>query len=110
VESIPFLLLSGKADVGVYVEDLYQRSYAYDEAAKQLRVLVYSPPIPQFPFAVREGLDTASIAVLREALSRIDGSSAFGHEFLAELRIDRISRADDASYDEFRAYYQSVKR
>ncbi|MBN2875439.1 MAG: phosphate/phosphite/phosphonate ABC transporter substrate-binding protein [Spirochaetales bacterium] len=110
VESIPFLVDNGKADVGVYVEDLYQRSPAYDQVMTRLRVIARSPPIPQFPFAVSLALDTPFREALGRALGDLDGSDDFERTFLRELRIDRVERADDASYDEFRAYYLSVTR
>lgn len=110
VESIPFLVLSGKVDVGVYVEDLYVRSPTYGAAARRLRVLAYSPPIPQFPFVARAGLDPAIVDAVRSALSRIDGSGDFGRAFLEELRIEKVAACDDGAYDDFRSFYMKAKQ
>jgi phosphonate transport system substrate-binding protein len=109
VESIPFLVVNGKADAGVFVEDLYLRSPTYDAAMARLRILVKSPPIPQFPFAVKKSMDPGLVKALEKALSEFDGSTEDERSFLYELRLDKIITADDASYDEFSVFYKEMQ-
>jgi len=109
VESIPFLVVNGKADAGVFVEDLYMRSPTYDAAMARLRILVKSPPIPQFPFVVKKGMDASTVQTLKETLSGIDGSSEEERSFLYELKLDRFMSADDASYDAFSIFYKEMQ-
>ncbi len=109
VESIPFLVVNGKADAGVFVEDLYLRSPTYDAAMARLRILVKSPPIPQFPFAVKKSMDPGLVKALEKALSEFDGSTEDERSFLYELRLDKIITADDASYDEFSVFLKKCR-
>ncbi len=108
VEAIPFMVINGKADVGLFAEDTYARSSVYEATKDQLRVLARSVDIPQFPFAVRTTMDKTQRERIQSALAAIDGSSEFENNFLRELKLDRLVAADDGDYAEFRDYYQKL--
>ncbi len=105
VEAIPFMVIEGKADAGVFAEDTYARSSFYESTKDRLRVIARSPEIPQFPFVVRTGLDPALALAISAALGDVDGDSPVERSFLEELKLERIRAADDSDYDEFRAFY-----
>lgn len=110
IEVIPFQVLEGKADAGVFSEDTYAASPAYASTRDQLRVLASSDPIPQFPFMVRSGLDAALAVRIGEALGAIDGDTDRERALLDSLKVERISRMDDASYAAFRAFYRTITK
>ncbi len=110
IESIPFLVLTGRADAGVFVEHKYDGSAAYEKAMHSLRVIARSVPIPQFPFLAASGLDPGAAAAARAALARIDGSNGFERAFLDELGIERVVAVGDDAYDEFSAFYRTMRR
>jgi len=110
IEAIPFMVINGKADVGLFAEDTYARSSVYEATKDKLRVLARSMDIPQFPFAVRSDLDPVLTGKIQAAFAGIDNSSEFGKNFLLELKLDSLALADDGDYQEFRTYYQEVTR
>ncbi|MBN1243392.1 MAG: phosphate/phosphite/phosphonate ABC transporter substrate-binding protein [Spirochaetales bacterium] len=108
VEAIPFLVIEGKADAGVFADDTYARSPVYEATKDRLRVIASSPELPQFPFCARAGLDASLAGAIREALDAIDGDTALERSFLVELKLGRIRSATDSDYDAFRLFYAKL--
>lgn len=109
VESIPFLVDSGKYDVGVYVEDLFRHSAAHDATFARLRIIARSPAIPQYPFIVVTRLPPDTAVAVAEALATFDGSTLQERAVLDELRLTRIVPATDAMYDDFERFYRTMQ-
>jgi len=108
IEAIPFMVINGKTDVGLFAEDTYARSSVYEATKDQLRVLARSVDIPQFPFAVRTNMEKSQLERIQSALAAIDGSSEFESNFLQELKLARLVAATDGDYADFGDYYQKV--
>lgn len=108
VQSLPFLVVNGKADVALFGEDSYARSPVYNSTKDQLRVIAVSPPIPQFPFAAAPDLPPDIKDGLRETLGSISGRDERERTFLKGLVLERMAPAKDEDYAGFLAFYKAA--
>lgn len=104
-ESIPFKVYNRTYDAGVLSEDTLARSSIMDSVMGDLKIILTSSPVPQLVFAVKKDMDKELVNEIQNCLVSIDGSNPGFSEILKELRLERIERADDSSYDSFRILY-----
>jgi len=109
VESIPFKVHNRSFDAGVFSKDAYFRSVIYDNIKNNLKILASSVDIPQFPFAVKKGMNRSLKLRIQSVLASITQSDPDGLRILEALKFDKIEAANDTDYDEFRELYQKTK-
>jgi phosphonate transport system substrate-binding protein len=69
----------------------------------KVRVLGYSDPFPQYPWAMRNSLDEALQERIKQAFYALDDA-----EILAQLKAEGIAPITDADYDVVRNLKQSL--
>ena len=100
-DSIIFGVVNKQFDAGIIRVDSLS-SPQFSSVRDTLRVLSLSPDIPQFPFAVRNNMDSKTEAAIQDVLTGINPENQDDLAVLQDLRIQKISVAQDSDYDSFR--------
>lgn len=105
VDTIIYGVINKTFDAGLLRLDALDLS-PFSGIREQLRVIGRSPEIPQFPFAVKNSMDAATIAAIQEALAALSPDRPEGRQILNGMQVDGIITATDADYDLF---YEQIK-
>ena len=108
-ESIPFKVYNKTYDAGVLSEDTLAMSTIMDSVMDDLKIILTSSSIPQLVFAVKKDMNSELVNKIQNCLVSIDENTSDFSEILKELRLERIERADDSSYDNFRILYMETR-
>lgn len=99
-------ILAGDYEAGAMKHEVYE-----EFAARGLRALAVSPPMPDHLFVTRADLPPADVARLRQALLRLH-EQAGGRDLLKRLHpgLTALVAAKDGDYDALRAIVHAVDR
>jgi len=100
VDSIIFSVLNRQYEIGVIKLEVLE-SPAFDAVRDKVRIISRSGPIPQFPFVVKNTMDPATVARIREVLMALNAENPQDKDILQSLQIHHIVTAEDADYDAF---------
>jgi len=105
VDTIIYGVINKTFDAGLLRLDALDRS-VFNGIREDLRVIGRSPEIPQFPFAVKNSMDAATIAAIQEALAALSPDRPEERQILNGMQVNNIIAATDADYDLF---YEQIK-
>lgn len=108
LDSIIFSVVGRHHDAGVIREDALASS-RFDRVRDQLSVIYTSPNVPQFPFAVKPGMDQRLIDQIVKVLTEINDTTSQGKAMLNALKVKEIIPCADSDYDEFRTIISKHK-
>lgn len=101
VDSIIFGILNREYDAGlIRVDQLEGEQFA--AVRDKLRVLDQSPPIPQFPFVVKNSMNPETARQITEVLLAITPDDPDSEKLLKSLRFEKIIAAQESDYESFR--------
>ncbi len=93
---------------GIRLETLDHKKFA--SIRDELQIISTSPPIPQFPFAVRNDLSWDIKSAFMEAFQEMQSKDPEGKKILDGLGIESFSPASVQEYVDFkRVYYEALK-
>ncbi|MBU1649901.1 MAG: phosphate/phosphite/phosphonate ABC transporter substrate-binding protein [Proteobacteria bacterium] len=105
VDSVIYGVVNKKYDAGLFRFDALELP-AFTEIREQVRVIVRSSEIPQFPFVVKKGMDESTITAIQKTLSELSPDRPEEQEILKGMQVKKIIVATDADYDLF---YEQIK-
>ncbi|MFH1214949.1 MAG: phosphate/phosphite/phosphonate ABC transporter substrate-binding protein [Pseudomonadota bacterium] len=100
-DSIIYSILNKEYDAGVTRVDQLEGEQ-FTTVRGNLRIVDLSPPIPQFPFVVKNDMAPETAAQIKEVLLAISPNDPAGEKLLDSLRFDRIIASQDSDYEPFR--------
>ncbi len=101
LDSITFSVVGRHHDAGVIRQDALA-SARFDRVRDQLAVIYTSPDVPQFPFAVKPGMDQQLVDQIVKVLTEVNDKTPLGRKILNTLKINGIIPCSDNNYDAFR--------
>lgn len=107
-EAIALNVHKGLYDAGVFSEDNLVRSPVLSSIKKDFKIILESPPIPQFPFAVRSDIDPGILKKIQDSIAGIAVTDHRYENFLKQMNLTEIIRIDDSYYDDFRKFYEET--
>lgn len=108
LDSVIFSVAGRHHDAGTIRQDALASS-RFDRVRDQLSVIYTSPDVPQFPFAVKPGMDQKLIEQIVKVLTEISNETPQGGLILRALKIKKIIACADSDYDSFRKIIQQKK-
>ena len=107
MESTIFAVLNGKADACIIRLDAL-RSSKLARYRKQLRVILESPPIPQFPFIVAPDIDPQVSKKIIETLTSLQADDPAVKKLFKTTRITSFQATSAADYRQFEQEYKKA--
>lgn len=105
-DAVALSVVNRKADAGGLSMPIYKRLLKEGKIdPKAVRVLADSPPIPEYMWTFREGIDPAFKEELRQAFTHVDDPAAL-NVFNAEAFIPAV----DADVDRVRIWIETISR
>jgi len=108
MESLVYAVLSGQADACVIRLDALNgpRLSKYKE---QVRVILESPEIPQFPFIISSEFDPHLTRLITGALTSMQPDNPAAEKLFQVLNITSLHAVSDADYEQFEHEYKKAK-
>lgn len=100
-DSVVYAVLGGQDDAGAIRLDTLERP-AFAEIKDRLSVIYTSPANPQFPFAVRPGLDASLRQKIAETLVSIGSQQTAEEGVLQKLSVQGIEKISSSDLEELR--------
>lgn len=107
LDSIIFSVVGRQYDAGTIRQDALASS-RFDRVRDQLAIIYSSTDIPQFPFAVKPGMDQGLVDRIVKVLSGINKETPQGKAILKALKIQKFVPCTDSDYDDFRKVVPGV--